>query len=149
MISRTVRRLLLAPAEGLLTQMPRALVVSIVAMVIDVVILALLVQFAGVSAIPAAVIGYLTGGVVQYVLCSVWVFPNAPKSAATGFVAFTVLSLGGLAITAGTIQFLHETYALPLTFAKVVALGLAFNWNFFTRKYLLFRPDAASEPATQ
>ena len=29
--------------------------------------------------------------------------------------------------------------------ALFVALGLAFNWNFFTRKFLLFRPETASE----
>lgn len=145
MTPRNLVRLLLAPAESVFAQLPRALVVSVLAMVVDVGFLFLLVAL-GLSPLPAAVIGYLAGGVVQYILCSLWVFPNAPRSVAVGFVAFTLLSLGGLAITGVTIHLLHTTWCLPLTVAKVVALGLAFNWNFFTRKFFLFQPDAVSEP---
>ncbi len=147
-MSRVVLRLLLAPADGLVLQVPRALVVSIVAMAIDVGLLFLLVSVS-VPAIPAAIVSYLTGGVFQYVLCSLWVFSTGPRRAAAGFLAFTVLSLGGLGITAGTIQLLHEGWRLSLPVAKFVALALAFNWNFFTRKFLLFRSESPSESLAQ
>jgi putative flippase GtrA len=149
MSPQRLARLLLAPAGSLLLQLPRALVVSVLAMFVDVALLFVLVQGFGMGAIPAAIIGYLTGGVVQYVLCSVWVFPDAPRSVTVGFVAFTILSLGGLGITALTIQLLHTTWGLSLTLAKFAALGLAFNWNFFTRKFFLFRPDAVTAPAVE
>jgi putative flippase GtrA len=144
---RNLIRLLLVPAETILLQLPRALIVSVLAMILDVVILFTLVHLFGVSPLPAAVVGYLTGGVVQYALCSVWVFPGAPRSVAVGFVAFTILSLGGLGITAATIHLLHESWGMSLSVAKLAALGLAFNWNFFSRKYLLFRADVESAPA--
>lgn len=118
-------------------------------MLVDVGVLFSLVHLVGLAAVPAAVVGYLTGGVVQYVLCSTWVFPNAPRSVAVGFVAFTILSLGGLGITALAIHLLHDTWGVRLSLAKFVALGLAFNWNFFTRKYFLFLPEDSAIPATQ
>lgn len=76
---------------------------------------------------------------LQYVLCSLWVFPNSPRGNAVGFLAFTVLSLGGLAIT-WLVMSAGVLCHVPYAFAKVVALGLAFGWNFLSRKFLLFRP---------
>src|SRR5262249_30754931 len=92
------------------------------------------------------------GGVVQYVLCALWVFPAAPSNNAVGFLAFTVLSLGGLAITWAVMAVLYDGGYCPYPVAKVVALGLAFNWNFFSRKFLRFRArggkPAALAPST-
>lgn len=132
---------LLAPVESVFLQVPRALAVSVLAALLDCGILALL-RLTGMPAVPAAIVGYLAGGVLQYVLCSVWVFSsaNAPSNSAVGFVAFTVLSLGGLVITAGVVALVHDWADLPVALAKFLALGLAFAWNFLSRKYLLFRP---------
>jgi putative flippase GtrA len=146
---RRVLALLLAPAENLRLQLSRALVVSILAMIVDVALLSLLVEVAGLPAVSASVIGYLTGGVVQYALCSAWVFPNAPRNVAVGFVAFTILSLGGLGITVATMHVFHRLWGAWWLLAKGVALGLAFNWNFFSRKYFLFQPEETSIPATR
>jgi putative flippase GtrA len=57
-----------------------------------------------------------------------------------GFLGFTLLSLGGLIITWLTMYGLGEVVRVNYALAKVAALGLAFCWNFFSRKYLLFRP---------
>src|ERR1700681_1762863 len=111
---------------------------STLAAVVDLGVLFLLVEIAGAHPLPAAIIGYLAGGVVQYVLCSLWVFPAVPQNAATGFLAFTLLSLVGLGITWLTIATLHNLAHIHYSLAKVVALGLAFIWNFLSRKFLLF-----------
>jgi putative flippase GtrA len=127
--------------------MPRALVVSILAMFVNVAVMCLMVDLAHFDARLANVVGYLAGGVLQYVACSVWVFPNAPRNVAIGFVAFTVLSLGGLAISTLTIHLLHNQWGIPWKLVMVVAFGLTFNWNFFTRKFFLFQPEGSSIPA--
>lgn len=128
------------PVESVFLQVPRALAVSVLAAVIDCAVLFFLVEITGWHRVPAAVIGYLTGGVIQYILCSLWVFPGAPQSAAGGFVVFTILSLFGLAITWLTMAVLVGVH---LSLAKFIALGLAFGWNFLSRKYLLFRASEA------
>ena len=94
----------------------------------------------------AAVFGYLAGGVLQYVLCSLWVFSTSLKNDATGFVAFTVLSLVGLGITWMVILVAHDWSGVPAEPAKCAAVGMAFAWNFLSRKFLLFRtPNALAE----
>ncbi|MFO0965395.1 MAG: GtrA family protein [Gemmataceae bacterium] len=135
------------PVESVFAQVPRALVASGLAALVDVGVLMALVELCDWHPAPASVVAYLIGGVLQYVLCSIWVFPNAPRSVASGFAAFTVLSLVGLLITWATIAALFDWGRLHYGFAKVVALGFAFAWNFLSRKYLLFKNDADPETA--
>jgi len=128
-------------------QVPRALIVSGLAAALDYGVMALLIE-AGWYWLVATAIGYLLGGVVQYVLCAVWVFPAAPKSATLGFTAFTILSLVGLVVTCATMAVLYDLGHLHYGFAKIAALGLAFCWNFLSRKYWLFKSDTPQECAT-
>jgi putative flippase GtrA len=134
-----LRRWLTAPVNRTVLQVPRALAASGLAAALDVGLLVLLVESAGWHPLAAATLSYLLGGVLQYVLCAAWVFPTAPQSAAVGFTAFSLLSLVGLGITWATIALLHDGAHLNYTLAKAVALGLAFAWNFLSRKYLIFR----------
>jgi putative flippase GtrA len=128
--------------------MPRALVASALAALVDMAALVTLVQAFGWNPLLAATVSYLLGGVLQYTLSAWWVFPAAPQSVSLGFMAFTVLSLGGLIVTWLTMYGLNNAAHLNFAFAKVVALGLAFFWNFYSRKYLLFRPAACNPVKT-
>jgi putative flippase GtrA len=130
---------LFQPSHTLFAQVPRALIVSVIAAALDVAVLFLLVDMYHWQKVPAATVSYLLGGVVQYALCSLWVFPTAPRNVATGFLAFTVLSLVGLGITAGTMHVMAQMWHVNYKLAKVVALALSFCWNFGSRKYLLFQ----------
>jgi putative flippase GtrA len=131
------------PVESIFLQVPRALAASVLALIVDFLILELCVHAMNLPAVPSAILGYLVGGVVQYVLCSLWVFSTSLKSDAVGFVAFTVLSLVGLGITWIVMLLAHDWAGLPVEIAKVGAVGLAFTWNFLSRKYLLFRAATA------
>ena len=129
--------------ENILLQVPRALVASVLAAALDFGVLVLLVEAAGWSPIWAAVAGYLSGGVIQYVLCSWWVFPAAPQNVPLGVATFVLLSLVGLGITWATMVVFHENFQLNYALTKVLALGLAFNWNFLSRRFFLFKTTKA------
>ena len=131
------------PVESVFLQVPRALAASVLALIVDFAILEFCVHIVGLPAVPSAILGYLVGGVLQYVLCSLWVFSTSLKSDAAGFAAFTILSLVGLAITWIVMLIAHDRAGLPVEVAKVGAVSLAFSWNFLSRKYLLFRAQAA------
>ena len=125
------------PVESVFLQVPRALAASLVALVVDFAILEFCVRVVGFSAVLGAILGYLAGGVLQYVLCSMWVFSRRKGDA--GFIAFTLLSLVGLAITWVVMFVVHDWAGTPIEAAKIIAVILAFSWNFLSRKYLLFR----------
>jgi putative flippase GtrA len=139
---RRLQKWFAAPVESTLLQVPRALVVSVLALVVDAGLYALLIEAAGVPPVLANVFSYLAGGVVQYVLCSLWVFPASPGNHAIGFLAFSVLSLVGLGLSCAVIYVLHDTAQVHEMVAKLASVGVAFTWNFLSRKFLLFRPAA-------
>lgn len=132
---------LTGPVQSTLGQVPRALAASVVVASLDVLLLIGFVEQLYWHPLPASVVSYLAGGVLQYILCSIWVFPTAPGNHALGFLTFTLLSLVGLGITWLTMYGLlvqgHLNYAL----AKVIALGFSFTWNFTSRKVFLFRTE--------
>ena len=132
-------RRFVGPTRSMTGQVSRALLASVVAAAVDFGVLVLLVEWAHLRAETAAIVSYLVGGVVNYFLCARWVFPSAPTSVTIGFTFFTILSLGGLGITWLCIHFLNGVWGVHYTLAKVVALGFAFGWNFFSRKLFLFR----------
>ena len=148
---RALKRLFTDPAESTLLQMPRALLASCLAAALDMGLLILFVERFSWHPAAAAVLGYLVGVVLQYVLCMVWVFPTTSDNNA-GFAVFTLFSLVGLGITWGVLTTLCDVGGFPYPIAKIVALGLAFSWNFLSRKWLLFRASRSayeiSLPAT-
>ncbi len=142
LVLRKFKALVADPVESVFLQVPRALAVSVLALALDFGIYALFLQI-GLPALMAAIIGYLAGGVLQYVLCSLWVFSTALKGDPLGFAAFLILSLVGLGITEAVILIAHNGLGLDPYLAKIGAVGLAFTWNFLSRKYLLFRAKQA------
>lgn len=139
---RQLRQWVTDPVESIFLQVPRALLASVLALAIDFGIYAACL-YVGMPALLAAPIGYLAGGVLQYVLCFLWVFSTSLKSDAPGFVAFSILSLIGLGITELVILIMHDWLGVHPYPAKIAAVGLAFTWNFLSRKYLLFRAPKA------
>lgn len=133
-----LKRLLTDPVESTLLQVPRALVASILAAALDVGILIALVERFSWNPAAAAVIGYMAGVVLQYVLCLFWVFPTTQDNNA-GFAVFVLFSIVGLGITWGVLRTLCDAGGFSYPVAKVAALGIAFTWNFLSRKWLLFR----------
>ena len=140
-------RFLTEPVDGALLQLPRALSASVLAMCLDVGLLLLLVETGALPAALALVLSYLAGCVVQYVLCTHWVFP-ASCELPNRFAIFMLLSTVGLLITWFVMQMLHQQLHVPYLSAKVASLGLAFAWNFLSRKYLMFRAERASHAGT-
>lgn len=143
---RSLKHLFVEPVESTLLQVPRALFASSLAAALDVGCLIVMVEFWQWHPAAAAFIGYLAGMIVQYGLCLAWVFPAAPENNA-GFVPFALFSLVGLGITWVLIATLTDFTGMPYMLAKLVALGVAFSWNFLSRKWVLFRSQSLTPHA--
>jgi putative flippase GtrA len=135
-----IKSLLADPVHSTLLQVPRALAASGLAFLLDFGLLVIFVERLQFTPAAAAVISYLAGGVVQYVLCARWVFSAAPESVTFGVVAFILLSLVGLGITWLTMVVLCDLNHVNYMAAKITSIVFSFAWNFLSRKYLLFRP---------
>lgn len=95
-------------------------------------------------AIAANVLSFVAGLLVNYFLSTFWIFRNSKmQSRMAEFLAFAAIGVVGLLITAGVTKF-SEVLLGDLTSAyqilgKIAATAIAFFWNFFARKYLIFQ----------
>jgi len=85
-------------------------------------------------------IGFCVGTAINYLMSARWVFTGGirfkPKN---GIILIFIISFLGL-IMAQIILFLFITiFTFPILLAKILTLGSVFYWNYFSRKYFLFR----------
>jgi len=99
--------------------------------------------FAQAHAVVANAISFVLGLIVNYLLSILWIFKK-PKTSNrfVEFLGFAVIGVVGLLLTMGITK-LFEWWLADITITyqiigKIVSTAVAFFWNFFARKYLLF-----------
>ena len=95
----------------------------------------------GVAAVPAAVLGYVCGLVVHWVMSSRFVFPWTVQAGWDERVRkqflFVISALAGLGITTGVIHWGTHWGFDPLV-AKIAAICLSFQATYLIRKRVVF-----------
>jgi putative flippase GtrA len=120
---------------------------SIAALAVDVSILWILVQFAGLDYVLAATVSFISGVVVAYWLSIKLVFRQHRLSDRRfEFICFTAIGTGGLVINAIVISLAVRLLGVHYLLAKCTAAGFTFTFNFVARRQLLFvlRPTPES-----
>jgi putative flippase GtrA len=84
-------------------------------------------------------IGFVIATLVNYLLCAHVVFKYTAKydNYMAMFLTYFV-SLIGWGIQSSFLWVGIEWLAIPMLIAKLLAMGSAFFWNFFSRKYWVF-----------
>lgn len=120
---------------------------SFIALFIDYCVYLLILYVTSLSVPQAAVLGYLVGMVVSYILLKFKVFKEGwlSESPRTEFVLFLFSGIIGLVttyfVTAYTIFLLGQRPQL----AKIVAVIFSFVTVYFFRKSIVFRPTNTAE----
>ncbi len=88
--------------------------------------------------------GFIGGLIFNYILSTCFVFSNSVvKNRLVEFLSFAAIGLVGLFITFGVTWcfelLLSDTTSLFQLIGKIVSTAVAFLWNFFARKILLYR----------
>lgn len=129
--------------DNTLIQLFRYLFVGGTAFVVDFGSLWALTEFAGLHYLVAAALAFLLGLITNYSLSIRWVFSS--RTLGNRWLEFTVFGLIGvvglglneLIIWQGT-----ETLGFHYLVSKVAATVVVLFWNFFARKYALFRQES-------
>lgn len=110
-------------------------------------------ELVGLDANLANIIGFIGGLISNYLVSTLWVFDEneaAVKNKTVEFTAFCIIGIVGLGINQGLIWVFDKPLAkagvlgslIPADkyylIGQVAATGIAFFWNFFARKYLLY-----------
>lgn len=137
----------------------RSLFVGGMATVVDMLVMILFRELVHVPEGVAAVFGFIAGLAVNYIVSTYWVFAKAKvKNRLVDFIAFAVIGIIGLGLT----QLIIEPFATEGMFGtgwfvqwqlfggliptdkyyiigKVLAVVIVYMWNFFARKFILYR----------
>lgn len=76
------------------------------------------------------------------------VFRNIRRSMLPSFVISVTLSLAGMLLATLIIYLIRLGYPEGVLMPKLIATGLVFSWNYFTKKHLAFRDRAPDSTTT-
>ena len=151
------KELFAGETDNTFIQFFRYLFVGGFAFVVDYGTLMLLVEVFGFNAKLAAVIAFILGLAVNYILSTLWIFKNSKiGNRLAEFAAFALIGVIGLGINELIIWLFDDVIAprQPLSFipedkyyliGKLVSTAIVFIWNFAARKFIIFNKNTGSE----
>ena len=98
-------------------------------------------MWAGVDYVVAITAGYGTGLWVNFVIGRRYVFVRGSKVARMHheLLAVSLIALGGLLLNIAVVKLLsYSLLALDPMLSRVIAIGIAFFWNYFARKQFVY-----------
>jgi putative flippase GtrA len=131
--------------QGILGQFLRYFVTGGLAFVVDFGAFALALYYFDIHYLIANLIGLAAGNVVNYLLTVGWVFSTEKRKMEQHVflevVVFVLISLFGMGLNEFLMYVFVGLMAVQEMLSKVVAAIIVLLWNFFARKYILFKSN--------
>lgn len=127
-----------------LLQFFRYLICGGTSTLVDLVMLYSLTHFIDVHHLIAAPIAYVTGTVTNYTLNTLLVFKSS-GNIKKELPLFAIIGIGGLLWTELILWIFVDIFGTYIMVAKIIAVVLVLNWNFFMRKKFVFSSKNASQ----
>ncbi len=110
------------------------------AFIVDFSSLYILTDFFGIYYLVSAAIAFVLGLIANYFLSINWVFNRRTlDNRKLEFGVFTLIGLVGIVLNEVFIWFFTENLDIYYLFSKIMAAVIILFWNFFARKFALFR----------
>lgn len=133
-------KLFYGSTDKLLIQFVRYFFVGGFAFVVDFGLLYILTEYAGLHYLLSATLSFIAGLLVNYIISCLWVFNGSKfKNRLVEFLFFAAIGVVGLALNDTLIWLFTDCIGTHYMFSKIVAAAMVYLWNFFARKYLVFR----------
>ncbi|HAI77297.1 MAG TPA: hypothetical protein DCM08_13760 [Microscillaceae bacterium] len=99
----------------------------------------LLANVLKIDNLVANTISYLFTVVINYILSKAWVFESGKYSPRVEFLAFCLVAALGYVINQTVFWLVAYKLELWNVLAKVLAIGTVVMWNFFLKKFVVFK----------
>ncbi|WP_298662691.1 GtrA family protein [uncultured Barnesiella sp.] len=133
-------KLFYGSTDKLLVQFVRYFFVGGFAFVVDFGLLYILTEYARLHYLLSATLSFIAGLLVNYIISCLWVFNGSKfKNRLVEFLFFAAIGVVGLALNDTLIWLFTDCIGTHYMFSKIVAAAMVYLWNFFARKYLVFR----------
>jgi len=135
-----LQKLFFKKSDRILIHLLRSIFSSNIAFSVDFGILVLLTEVFHIHYLISAGVGFITGTSVSYVLSIYWVFSRRRlQNARLEYWVFILIGLTGAGFNELFLWFFTEHLHVYYLFSKIISGSTVFFFNFFTRKYVLFR----------
>ncbi|MDD3740237.1 MAG: GtrA family protein [Bacteroidales bacterium] len=105
---------------------------------VDISLLFVLSHYCGLNYITSSIISFLAGTILNYFLCTLWIFKVSRIKKRYQEFGFYLLITGiGLALNTFVIWGVTELFELNYMISKLFAIFVTYWWNFGARKYFL------------
>ncbi len=126
--------------EKTLVQLFRYTFVGGASFLVDFGSLFIFTQYFGVYYLISAAIAFILGLIANYILSISWVFNNRTLgSVKLEFGVFALIGVVGLGFNEILIWVFTENFHIYYLISKIIAAILILFWNFFARKFTLFK----------
>jgi putative flippase GtrA len=121
-------------------QLFRYIFVGGIAFIVDLTSLYLLTNYLGIYYLISAAIAFILGLSVNYLLSVNWVFNRRSfENRSFEFGIFAFIGFVGLGLNEVFMWFFTQDLQIYYLFSKILAAIIILFWNFFARKYTLFK----------
>ena len=128
------------PSGAFFRQFIKSVAVSLVSFAVDLGILVLLTEWAGIHYLVSAALSFLAGTTLAYALSILWVFDVRSFHSRWGeYAVFVAVGIAGLGLNEALIWVFTELLAIHYVVSKLIAASIGFFWNFSARRWILFR----------
>ena len=123
----------------------RYVVIGGAAFLLDITLLIFFTEMIGFHYLISAPIAFSMGLIFNYIICIKWVFKfRVYNSYRVEFGIFCIIGLIGILITEALLAVLAPLFG-NYVIAKIISCAVVLFWNFFMRRYLLFKPRKIEE----
>lgn len=133
-----MRREPVLPLRSDARQLMRFFHVGLIALAFDYTIMVTAVEILGCDPVSASLAGYISGGVLSYMLNARWTFGKPAQDSMQALRFFIVAGLG-FSGTWALMNLLTAVLALPYGPSRLFTTGLIFGANFVLHKLWSFR----------
>lgn len=121
-------------------QVIRFILVGGTSAVLEFSLLVLLVEKLEMGYLPSNILAFSLTNIITYLLSRYFVFSPTDRKKRHEAALFIAFLSGGLLINQSVLWAVVEFVGLDYRISKVVAILVTIVWNFFTRKYIVFKP---------
>lgn len=140
MVKNALGKLFRDDVDDTLIQFFRYILVGGLAFIVDFSSLFVLTDILGIYYLVSAAIAFILGLIANYVLSISWVFnKRALGNVWSEFTIFAVIGMIGLGLNELIIWLFTDYVGLYYLASKIISAAIILFWNFFARKYTLFR----------
>ena len=120
------------------TQAVKYFIVGGFCTVLDFALLFILTHFVGLNYLTSSIISFMSGTVLNYFLCTYWIFKvKVVENRKHEFIFYVIITAIGLGINTLLIWSFTEFWGLYFMLSKLMATFVTYWWNFGARKYFL------------